>query len=302
MDSILKRLFGEDCPTAHELESLIKIALVNSHPSIDFAESLPPNIIEVGGLQIKEPKLLPDHLEFFINRRKKGAVLMSLGTNIRSDMMTKETLENIIETFKQLPQYNFIWKFESDNLPVKLPANVLITKWLPQNDILAHPNVTGFISHVGLLSLHETLWWGKPIVAIPFIADQHRNTYKAISSGFGVKIDFQKLNVEIFKKSILEVFENPKYRNKVQLISQKFRDQKETPLERAIWWCEYMLRNSNVDHLRLPNVTLGILGPLLIDMQIIILTIFAIACAFTSLVFIKLKNLFTSVNKEKKNN
>lgn len=42
-----------------ELEKTTSLALINSHPAFDAAQPLPPNIIEVAGLQIKEPKPLP---------------------------------------------------------------------------------------------------------------------------------------------------------------------------------------------------------------------------------------------------
>lgn len=73
-----------------------------------------------------------------------------------------------------MPDYNFIWKFEADNLPIEKPKNLMISKFVPQSDILAHPNIKAFISHSGLLSTHEVLWRGKPVVSIPMFADQHR--------------------------------------------------------------------------------------------------------------------------------
>lgn len=59
IDEMVRKIFGNNYPYMGDLEKKMLIALVNTHPSIDFPEPLSPNIIPVGGLQIKEPKPLP---------------------------------------------------------------------------------------------------------------------------------------------------------------------------------------------------------------------------------------------------
>lgn len=49
-----------------------------------------------------------------------------------------------------------------------------MTKWINQNDILAHPNIHVFIIQGGSLSLAESIWHGVPIIGIPLIVDQFR--------------------------------------------------------------------------------------------------------------------------------
>lgn len=60
VDEMSAKTFGPDYPKGSDLESKTVLALVNSHPSIDFPEPLSPNVIPVGGLQIRSPpKALP---------------------------------------------------------------------------------------------------------------------------------------------------------------------------------------------------------------------------------------------------
>jgi glucuronosyltransferase len=271
IDKQMKEIFGKKTPYADDLDRMTSLMLVNSNPAVDYAESLPPNIIQVGGLQIKEPKAVPNDINQFIVRGKKGTVLMALGTNMRSDEIGQEAIHAVLEAFRQIPDFNFLWKFETSEMLGELPVNVMIRDWLPQNDILAHPHVKAFITHGGLLSTHETVWHGVPMVVIPFYADQNRNAFKSAAAGIAVKVDFQTITTEKLRKAIIEVLLDPKYRKNMQKKSKLFKDQPEKPLARAVWWCEYVIRNPQPTHLRQPTFTLGLLGSHFWDIQVIIL-------------------------------
>lgn len=111
----------------------------------------------------------------FIEDGKKGTVLFSLGTNMKSEMMDDARKLAILSAFEHFTEFNFLWKYESKKLPTQsIPSNVMITPWLDQNSILAHSNVVAFITHAGLLSTHEAVWWGKPMIGVPIFCDQHR--------------------------------------------------------------------------------------------------------------------------------
>lgn len=49
-----------DIPPVDELQRLTKLVMINYHPAIDTPEFLPPNVIPVGGMQIRPAKPLPE--------------------------------------------------------------------------------------------------------------------------------------------------------------------------------------------------------------------------------------------------
>lgn len=78
-----------------------------------------------------------------------GAILFSLGTNVRSSLMDIEKQTILLNAFKQFPEYHFLWKFEEQTIDLQLPKNVIVRPWLPQSDILAHPKVRALFTHSG---------------------------------------------------------------------------------------------------------------------------------------------------------
>jgi hypothetical protein len=56
---VRERLPFKDFPSLGQLEQKTAIALVNSENAFDSLEPLPPNVIQVAGLQIAKPKELP---------------------------------------------------------------------------------------------------------------------------------------------------------------------------------------------------------------------------------------------------
>lgn len=164
-------------PKLSEILKMTKLVLVNTHPTFEMSEPTLPNVINCGGLQILKPKPMPEELQTLLDNSKNGVIYFAFGSNMRSDKLGTERLVHILEAFKKLPEYTILWKFESVTLPIEVPKNVHIKAWMPQNDILAHPNVKLFITHSGLLSSQEAIWHGVPMLGVPIIVDQFMVCY-----------------------------------------------------------------------------------------------------------------------------
>jgi UDP:flavonoid glycosyltransferase YjiC (YdhE family) len=68
------------------------------------------------------------------------------------------------------------------------PPNVHISSWVPQPAVLGHPAVKAFVSHGGQNSTNEGITAGKPILCMPFGADQPVNAQLIADKGFGLKV------------------------------------------------------------------------------------------------------------------
>lgn len=119
----------------------------NTHRSTSKPRPTMPGIVQVGGAHIEPPNPLQKDLKEYLDKSVNGAIFFTLGSFVKSADMPPEMVAIFLEVFGKLKQ-NVIWKYEDDSLP-NIPPNVMIGKWLPQTDILAHPNMVLFISHGG---------------------------------------------------------------------------------------------------------------------------------------------------------
>lgn len=174
------------------LKNDVSLVLVNTHFSLGFPRPYLPNMVEVGGMHInRKTAVLPEDLKTILDNAKNGVVYFSMGSNLKSAQLPLEKRNGLINAFRKRKEL-ILWKWEDENLPGK-PENVIIRKWFPQDAVLAHPKVKLFITHGGLLSTSESIYYGKPVIGIPVFGDQTLNMKRAVNAGYGVHIDYKNV-------------------------------------------------------------------------------------------------------------
>lgn len=63
-----------------------------------------------------------------------GFIYVSMGSSVKAANMPEYLRRMFMLVFKQLPQ-RVLWKWEGENM-IDLPNNVMLSKWLPQQDLL----------------------------------------------------------------------------------------------------------------------------------------------------------------------
>lgn len=152
MRFLCRKLYGDDpsMPEYSEVHKNLSLGFFGSH-ALSEGPIRPnvPAIIEVGGIQVKDtPDPLPTPIADFLGNATDDAILLCLGSNVQGKHLKPDTVQKMFNVLSKLKQ-RVIWKWEDpENTPGK-SDNILYSKWLPQDDILAHPKVKLFITHAG---------------------------------------------------------------------------------------------------------------------------------------------------------
>lgn len=213
----------------------------------DFPRPTMPNVVYMAGFQCKPAKLLPADLEDFVQSSgDHGVVMMTLGTLVGK--LPQDLAEEIAAAFAQLPQ-KVVWRYTGEK-PANLGNNTLLVNWLPQNDLLGHPKTRVFVTHGGTNGVQEAIYHGVPIVGLPLFFDQPDNLSRIRAKGGAVIVDIGMLDRHIFAESLMTVLYNSSYRENMQRLSRLHKDQPMKPLDKAVFWIEYVIRHKGAHHLK----------------------------------------------------
>ncbi|XP_065219018.1 UDP-glycosyltransferase UGT5-like isoform X21 [Planococcus citri] len=247
-EKFAREVFGDDVPPMEEIVKNTSVTFFNNYPGFHAAIPVPPNLVKVGGMNVGPAKMLPQNIEKFINESKHGVVYFCMGSLLRGETFPPEKREAFLYAFSKIPQ-RVLWKWEGDVLPGK-SDNIMISKWMPQRDILAHPNVKLFISHGGLLGTSEAVYEGVPVLGIPIFGDQRTNIKSLEANGAGELLDYNEISKEVVLEKIQRLLNDPKYKENAKLLSDRYRDRPMSPLDTAVYWTEYVIRHKGAPHLR----------------------------------------------------
>ncbi|XP_060236845.1 UDP-glucuronosyltransferase 2B1 [Meriones unguiculatus] len=221
--------------------------LIRTYWDLEFPHPILPNFDFVGGLHCKPAKPLPKEMEEFVQSSgEHGIVVFSLGSMVKD--ITEEKANIVASALAQIPQ-KVLWRFDGKK-PDTLGSNTRLYKWIPQNDLLGHPKTKAFIAHGGTNGIYEAIYHGIPIVGIPLFADQPDNINHMVAKGAAVRVDFHTLSAKDLLTALKTVLYEPSYKENAMRLSRIHHDQPVKPLDRAVFWIEYVMRNKGAKHLR----------------------------------------------------
>ncbi|KFK44334.1 hypothetical protein AALP_AA1G244600 [Arabis alpina] len=213
------------------------------HDGVQSIQSMLPPVYSIG----------PLHL--FANREiAEGSDIGQMGSNLwREETKCLDWLDTksrnsvlyvnfgslIVMTTKQLVEFawglagsgkEFLWVIRPDLVAgdeAKVPPEFLkettgrrmLASWCPQEKVLSHPAIGGFLTHSGWNSTLESLSSGVPMVCWPFFAEQQTNCkFTCDEWGVGMKIggDVKREEVEAVVRELMDGERGRRMREKAE--------------------------------------------------------------------------------------
>lgn len=246
------------------------LGFVNDHFTLSLPRSKSPNMIEIGGIHLKQnTQELTGEFKEFVDSADKGVIVFSLGSILSASELPKRDLEAIIKVFSKLKQ-KIVWRYDLTDAD-KLPNNILARPWIPQGQLLAHKNTKLFISHGGMLGTTEAVANGVPMLGIPFFGDQHVNIARAVYRGYAKSLDRYSITEHNLNVLLQDLLTDLKYAENAKFYSEAFLDKPMSPQETVVYWSEYVIKHKCAGYMKVMGSKMGVIESHNLDVWTVIM-------------------------------
>lgn len=148
---------------------------------------------------------------------EKPLVYVSLGTIIKG---AASFFQNCMEAFRNEDVDLIISVGQQFNINKlkNIPPNVHVYKSVPQLKVLKMTDV--FVTHGGMNSVSEALFYGVPMVVIPFVSDQPVNARCVEKLGVGKALAYSKVNKGSIKEHVMSVLSNADVKTNIEKVQE----------------------------------------------------------------------------------
>lgn len=153
--------------------------------------------------------------------KKRKLIYISMGTIFNND---HTFFTSCIQAFAQTEYHTIIsigHRFRKSDFP-NLPANISIANHIPQLALLPHVSV--FISHGGMNSVNESLYYGVPLIVIPQMIEQKFNAYRVRQLQAGLYLRKRDVSVDKLRQLAEKITHDRTFRTNALQVRKSFID------------------------------------------------------------------------------
>jgi len=147
-------------------------------------------------------------------------IYVALGTVYNDNIEVYRSLIQALGQFKQ-QAYVSIGRYIKPSELGDIPPHIHISAYHPQLEILK--NASLFISHAGMNSVNESLYFGVPLLMLPIIQEQRINADRVAELGAGIYYKKQPSDTDKLVESIRTLLADNKYKEAAEHIGKTLR-------------------------------------------------------------------------------
>lgn len=162
-----------------------------------------------------------EDIDIDLKNDNQKIVYISLGTIFNNSI---DFYENCFKAFSNMDVkvVMSVGKSTDINSLSSIPANFTVRNYVPQLEILKHSDI--FITHGGMNSTNEGLYYDIPLILIPQSVDQPFVANRVAELGAGIVLDKNEITPEILNDSVTKVLSNMDFKINSKKIGESLRD------------------------------------------------------------------------------
>jgi len=155
------------------------------------------------------------------NLKDKKLIFISMGTVFNEQ---PELYEKCFEAFKDVEATVILVVGKKINISQfeNFPNNFKLFNYVPQLEVLQYADV--FVTHGGMNSSSEALYYGVPLVVIPVTGDQPLVAKRVNEVGAGIRLDRKELTSESLREAVEKVMYDVTFKGNSRKVGESLRN------------------------------------------------------------------------------
>jgi MGT family glycosyltransferase len=223
VNNVLERLGFEplSIPVLDAMVSLPDVYLQPTIVSLEYPRAdMPSNVRFIGALPVSSGVSEPNGLHEMLATGKR-VVLVTQGTVANHDL--SQLLAPTLQAFAADDDVVVLATTggrETESIPCDIPANSLVSKFLPYDTLM--PYIDVLVTNGGYGTVMFALAHGVPVVVAGSTEDKPEVGARVEWSGVGINLRTDSPKPEEVRGAVLKIFEDSKYRNRAQEVAFEF--------------------------------------------------------------------------------
>jgi UDP:flavonoid glycosyltransferase YjiC (YdhE family) len=163
----------------------------------------------VGPLLPDPPEPLPEPtLRWIEAQAPRGIVLAAFGTLVRLDRQLEALADGLVDCGASV-----LWALpeRQHGLVRSRSASFRVESFVPQTTVLSRDEVRLFVTHAGSNSALEAMYWGRPMLALPFMFDQHHYARRVVELSVGLQLEPHSLTGRDVREAVRRLLTEPSF-------------------------------------------------------------------------------------------